>query len=131
MFLEILICSCLLITIRTRMFNTSMHRLYMVFETSRQGVLCSSPGWNIEYFFKFNCFQNLNMAFFYNFLKTTTFACKGCDTTCEGVYQLMIHYEYSHGVNHGCTHSTAMVPGCRDGDTKRGDVGLIKVKKTS
>ena len=69
------------------------------------------------------------MAFFYNLLKKTTFACKGCDTTCEGVYQLMIHYEYSHGVNHGCTHSTAMVPGCRDGDTKRGDVGLIKVKK--
>ena len=71
----------------------------MVFETSRQGVLCSSPGWNIEYFLKFNCFHNLNMAFFYNFLKKTTFACKGCDTTCEGVYQLMMHYEYSHGVN--------------------------------
>ena len=62
-------------------------------------VLCSSQGWNIEYVFKLNCFQNINMNVFATFLETGAFGCKSCDCICTGVHQLKQHYAEHHGIN--------------------------------
>ena len=72
------------------------------FKPLGRGVLCSEPGWNVEYLLKYTMLSEFSIdkirMKFQEFLNSGVFACKLCSEVCQGHENLIRHYEDTHGM---------------------------------